>query len=174
MITLTAFSSIRGSMFLLLIVSLLAFGNDARALRPASGPAVDDPVSVLRVAQSSNHSLQALISAFRATGSALGLNDAGGGAHLFYDSRTPILFRLGPTPMGNPALLPQSGRLEERLNEDNRMVFEMTFFKNAEVWIEGVAVLEERQFQDAQQVGDLRARFQQIARELNRQLSGKR
>jgi len=158
-------------MFLLLIVSLLAFGNDARALRPTTVPAADPFAPVFRVAQASDHSLQALISAFRATGSALGLNDAGGGAHLFYDSRTPILFRLGPTPMGNPALLPQSGRLEERLNEDNRMVFEMTFFKNGEVWIEGVAVLEERQFQDGQQVRDLRARFQEIARELDRQIS---
>jgi len=35
-------------------------------------------------------------------------------------------------------------------------------------------VLEERQFQGGQQVRDLRARFQQIARELDRQLSGKR
>lgn len=115
-------------------------------------------------------SIEALIEAFHKAGSQMGLEIADPQRHIYYDTKSPLLFRLGPTPNNDPFLLPQSGQLLRRTNEDEKVVYEITYFKNDSVWIEAIAVLDEEVFNDPNRIKAIEARFHEIGATLTKQL----
>jgi len=105
-----------------------------------------------------------LIAVYRAAAEELGLRDASdprSNIYLYFDEQTELLYRLSFHGV-DPGLLPETGIVMKRTNEDGLRVVEISLYKNATIWVETICIFppdEKREAQTEARMGELREIF---------------